>query len=406
MDFERELRHVIRTEANRPIGSVGDVDSLLDRVRTAAQRRRRNRAVGSTVAVLAFLGAATAISLPHSWSPSEHDQAAATSKTSRAAGANSAPGTTKAEASLSGLQVLSVTATDSQTFWVLGKSGCGGSHCSVVEGTTNGGAGFTPLAAPPTRVGYPITSGTVNGLRFAYGGTDGWAFGGALWATHNGATSWAPVRVGEPGDHVVELEVWRTNAYAVLAHRDESVDLLRTTVGSDNWKPVRTGLSLTDAAGGLAVSDNFVVLLARDRDKTVLASGVAGAWAEQDVPCPDGSPTISANKDSLWLLCAGSDPRAYTSSDAGATWNPVKLTLSWADVIAARGPDQAAVASSYQVEMLEGNSDRVVEVPSFAAYAVYMGFTDDKTGYLVLNDGSLLRTSTSGLQWSPVRLSR
>jgi hypothetical protein len=135
-----------------------------------------------------------------------------------------------------------------------------------------------------------------------------------------------------------------------------------------------------------------------------LASGAGGGWTAQDIPCPHGAPTISANKDSLWLLCSGSDPHAYTSLDTGATWNQVGLRLSWADVIAARGPDQAAVASSYAVDVLEDGSQRVVSLPSFAAYAVYMGFTNDSTGYLVLNDGSLLRTSTSGLEWRRVSL--
>jgi hypothetical protein len=55
--------------------------------------------------------------------------------------------------------------------------------------------------------------------------------------------------------------------------------------------------------------------------------------------------------------------------------------------------------------MLDGGSGQVANLPSSAAaYAVYAGFTDEKTGYLILNDGSLLRTSTGGLQWVPVRL--
>jgi hypothetical protein len=406
MDLEQQIRRAIGTEANRRVAAVGDVESMLDRVRSGARRRRRNRAIGGTVAVLAVVSGAVGIVQTGDLLSSHDVQVADTPRTSGSHGTSTATSTAQATAgSLSGLQVLSMTATDPRTFWVLGSSGCARPRCLTIEGTSNGGAGFTRLATPPSRVGPPTTSTTVSGLRFASGGTDGWAFGGALWATHNGGASWVPVELGAPDDRVVELEVWRTTAYAVLAHGDRTVDLFSASVGSDNWKPVRTSLWLTDAAGGLAVSDSLVAFLAHHGDRTVLASGTTAGWTEQHIPCPLGAPNISANKDSLWLLCSSPDPRAYTSPDAGATWSRVAITLGSADVIAARGPDRAVVASSREVEVLAGGSGQVAYLPSStAAYAVYTGFTDDKTGYLVLNDGSLLRTSNSGLEWKPVRL--
>lgn len=406
MDLEQQLRQHIRADANRQAGAVGDVESMLGRVKTGARRRQRRRAIGGTVAALAVVSGAAVIAQPGDLLPSHSVQVAGTPSTSASRGTptatSSAQGTT---GSLSGLKVLSVTAIDPQTFWVLGSSGCSQPRCLTIAGTSDGGGGFTRLNSPESAVGLPATGSSVSGLRFASGGTDGWAFGGGLWATHNGGVGWAPVEFGAPRDQVVELEVWRTTAYAVLTHGDRTIDLLRAPIDSDHWTPVRTGLSLTDAAGGLAVSDNLVAFLARHGNRTVLASEVAGIWTAQDIPCPRGAPTISANRDSLWLLCSGSAPRAFTSADAGATWQPVAVTLGSADVIAARGPDRAVVASAHEVEVLDGHSVQVASLPSNAgAYAVYTGFTDDKTGYLILNDGSLLRTSTSGLDWEPVRL--
>jgi hypothetical protein len=407
MDLEGQLRQRIRADANRPIGAAGELESMLERVKTGARRRRRNRAIGGTVAVLAVVSGAALIVQPGALLPSHNVQVAGTPSTSRSSHTPTATASTEGTVgSLSGLQALSVTATDAQTFWVLGSSGCGQPRCLTIDATSDGGSAFSRLGTPPSRVGLPMTASTVSGLRFDSGGTNGWAFGGGLWATHNGGAGWAHVAFGAPDDRVVALEVWRTTAYAVLAHGDGTLDLLSASTGSDNWNPVGTGLLLTDAAG-LAVSDTFVAFLARHGDRTVLASGVAGVWREQHIPCPLGAPNISANKDSLWLLCSGSDPRVYTSPDAGATWNRVDVTLSSADVIAARGPDRAVVASAHEVEVLDGGSGQVANLPSSAAaYAVYTGFTDDKTGYLILNDGSLLRTSTGGLDWAPVRLPR
>jgi hypothetical protein len=379
---------------------------VLDRVKTGARRRQRHRAIGGTVAVLAVVSGAALLIQPVDLLPSHDVQVAGTPSTSASPGRPTSTSSTQTTTrSLSGLHVLSVTANDSQTFWVLGSSGCGRPRCLRIDGTSDGGAGFTRLNSPASTVGLPATGNSVSALRFASGGTNGWAFGGSLWATHDGGVGWAPVEFGAPRDRVVELEAWRTTAYAVLTHGDGTVELLRAPVDSDHWTPVGTGLSLNDAAGGLAVSDTFVAFLARQGDRTVLASEVAGVWAAQHVPCPRGAPTISANKDSLWLLCSGSEPHTYTSPDGGATWQPVAVTLSSADVIAARGPDRALVSSAHEVEVLDGGSGQVANLPSSAAaYAVYAGFTDEKTGYLILNDGSLLRTSTSGLQWVPVRL--
>lgn len=406
MDLEGQLRHSIRADAHRPAGEVGDVESMLGRVKTGARRRQRHRAIGGTVAVLAVVSGAAVIAQPGDLFPSHNVQVAGTPSTSASHGTPTSTSSTQGiTGSLSRLQVLSVTATDPQTFWVLGSSGCGRPRCLTIDGTSDGGAGFTRLNAPSSEVGLPATGSTVSALRFASGGTNGWAFGGSLWATHDGGVGWAPVEFGAPRDRVVELEAWRTTAYAVLTHGDGTSQLLRAPIDSDHWTPVATGLSLNDAAGGLAVSDTFVAFLARQGHREVLASDVAGVWTAQHIPCPRGAPTISANRDSLWLLCSGSDPHAYTSPDGGATWQPVAVTLSSADVVAARGPDRALVASAHEVEVLDGGSGQVANLPSSAAaYAVYAGFTDDQTGYLILNDGSLLRTSNSGLAWAPVRL--
>jgi photosystem II stability/assembly factor-like uncharacterized protein len=400
---ERSLREALR---ELPPPEV-DIDGVLSRVHAGAGRRRRSRMAFGAVAVLAVVtGVAWAVQptdLAHGGT-----QAAGPSTSLPASGGTTAPTTAPTPA----VAVLSVTASSPDTFWVLGSTGCPRTDCATIQRTDTAGRTFTPLAVPSgAMVTRSATTGSISNLRFDHDGVDGWAYGGGLWSTHDAGQSWQPV--GFQGfrraDQIVALEVWASSAYALLRHPDGTVDLLRSDVADDNWRAVDTGLRISDAAGGMALSDGIVTFLADAGAGGIsLVSGVNGRWAARALPkaCSARTPRISATFDSLWLLCAGTSPTAYSSVDAGATWTRAAAPLPAADVIAACDAGHAVVASSTEVTTISP-AGRVQTVPvdsHGATRPLYAGFTDTETGYVVFDNGYLLRTDAGGASWSQVDL--
>jgi photosystem II stability/assembly factor-like uncharacterized protein len=398
--LERSLREAL---LELPPPEV-DTEGVLSRVHAGAGRRRRSRVAFGAMAVLAVVtGIAWAVQPTDLAHGGTH--VAGPSTSSPASGGT----TTPTSAPTPAVAVLSVTASSPDTFWVLGSTGCPRTDCATIQRTDTAGKTFTPLAVPSgATVTRSATTGSISNLRFDHDGVDGWAYGGGLWSTHDAGQSWQPVAFHRT-DRIVALEVWASSAYALLRHRDGTVDLLRSDVADDNWSVIDTGLRTSDAAGGMALSDGIVTFLARVRSGgTSLVSGVNGRWAARALPkaCSAGAPRISATFDSLWLLCAGTSPTAYSSDDAGATWTRAAAPLPAADVIAARDAGHAVVASSTEVSAISpGGQVHTTPVDSHgAARPLYAGFTDPDTGYVVFDNGYLLRTDAGGASWSQVEL--
>ena len=396
--LEHSLRHALR---ELPPPEV-DTEGVLGRVHAGAGRRRRSRMAFGAVAVLTVVtGVAWAVQPTDLAHGGTHVAGPSTSLP--ASGGTTATTTAPTPA----VAVLSVTANSPDTFWVLGTTGCPATHCATIQRTDTAGRTFTPLTVPSgATVTRSATTGSISNLRFDHDGVDGWAYGGSLWSTHDAGQSWQPVALHR-ADQIVALEVWASSAYALLRHPDGTVDLLRSGVADDSWRVVDTGLRTSDAAGGMALSDGIVTFLAdAGSGGTSLVSGVNGHWADWALPkpCSARTPRISATFDSLWLLCGGTSPTAYSSVDAGATWTRAAGRLPAANVIAARDAGHAVVASSTEVSAISPDG-RVQAVPvdsHGATSPVYAGFTDPDTGYVVFDNGYLLRTDAGGASWSQV----
>ena len=92
-------------------------------------------------------------------------------------------------------------------------SSCGG-PCTAVAGTHDYGVGWTAIGAPPAAP--PNGSSGVSQIRFL-GLHNGWAFGPALYATHDGGHTWTAI-TGLRG-RVIDLATVGHRAFAVVAHR-------------------------------------------------------------------------------------------------------------------------------------------------------------------------------------------
>jgi hypothetical protein len=130
----------------------------------------------------------------------------------------------------------SFTAISENDYWVLGSVPCVSGRCTAIVRTTDGGASFSSIHAPELQnVG---ASGSEATLRYA-DHDDGFAFvtgeGGAFYATHDGGTSWHPLRLRS----LIALSTGGGYVYAVSArctsNRCAGFRFARSPVSRDAW---------------------------------------------------------------------------------------------------------------------------------------------------------------------------
>ena len=347
-----------------------------EQIRKQARRRRARRAVlsaGSAGAAAVVIVLAV-VALPHvvpsvlhlKPNPAGNNSTAtirarssappATSPSPTAAATTpSSPVSSQAPAVPANFAATSVTFIGLQTGWVIGQAGppghCYTRYCTSVARTDDAGTTWHGVHAPIT--GPPDGGSGVSQIRFL-NQQDGWAFGPALWATHDGGRSWEHVPLG--GLRVLSLETVGSEAFAVLGRcTGTGIDfaagctrfaLYSSPMGSDDWAQV-PGVARVTAVGPSAGSASLA--LTQDQGywytpQGMLLSGpVSGtapwtAVSASALPClpgaaqPDGRPAggqlaASAPGD-LVLACPAASPTVpgsqlvttYVSSDGGATW--------------------------------------------------------------------------------------
>ena len=343
-------------------------------IKRRARRRKFRQAAVSAGALAAIIAAI--IVVPHVTSAlnvtrDNGSQAASGSGVSSGASArNSAMGSARPESSApaspspaslpahpyvpADFAATSVTFIGSDTGWVIGQAGapgqpCATNYCTSVARTDDAGktwyGGHAPVTGPPSGA-----SGVAQ-IRFL-NGSDGWAFGPGLFATHDGGHTWARVPTG--GYRVTDLETVGDRAFAVFAScsgtgtafaaQCTSFSLYSAAAGSDVWAavPGASGLS----AGGQAASASLVLtgrrgyllapggtLYAGPVDGSAwqpVGSGPAGGAScttgtAQQNGQPSGAMLAAADSSHLALACAiatgsGGGAQVFTSSDAGKDW--------------------------------------------------------------------------------------
>jgi hypothetical protein len=245
-------------------------------------------------------------------------------------------------------QPTSVTFVSTQVGAVIGQAGtpgdCATRYCTSLAGTSNYGASWYGVNAPVT--GPPDGSSGISQLRFL-NIRDGWAFGPALWVTHDGGGHWSPETM--PGLRVIDLETAGDLGFALLASCSgtgqdyaagcTSMSLYSSLATSDQWTPVPGPTQNLQAAAQLSSAS---LVLAAGRGYLLAASGElltgplnGSAWtvANQTVPClpgpggPAGQPPsvlLAADATTLVMVCTGRSQQTtmFQSSDGGASWSP------------------------------------------------------------------------------------
>lgn len=368
-------------------------------------------------------------------SPSPSADASASATASPAASTSNGPTGGPVPA---GFQPVSVTFASADDGWVLGTVPCTGSgtcDASIVR-TIDGGRTWTGIPAPQSGIvpqGETPGPDAVRGLRFA-DALDGWAFGPALFATHDGGATWRHVTLPGTGadSGVMALETSAGFVHAAFFDGTGAVVRIATSpVGQDAWTvspttvPVGAGpvphaqLVLHGAAGWLIEVDRTVVGGAR------LA---AGEWQAWQPPCLDanGPATLAAATErgvlaacdvGVWSTPTG--VHLYASADGGTTFveAAAKPPVSGLDGVAASGPGSSAivvagslsgVGSALVASFDGGRTWAATYTLKGAGSFSDVGFTTADQGVAIttsgVGEGRLLMTRDGGRSWSAVSI--
>jgi photosystem II stability/assembly factor-like uncharacterized protein len=329
---------------------------------------------------------------------------------------------------------VSFTAVSPSDYWLLGIAPCVGQagatgECPAVVRTTDGGATFVSLPAPPSPVAG--TSGVAT-LRFATL-LDGYAFGGPqapFWDTHDGGEHWS-----QPG--LAGVEAFGTGdgyAFAVTSACGtgscQGFELRRSPIGADDW----TVLPLPGAAASAAVIVSMAVhgpsvwlmvtlSTSTSPSKAIWRSTDSGAsFASEPAPCaPELAGTIQPSSTSvLWAVCpTGMMASAYRSVNGGGSWSPIATPQMPNSARIAPASDTVAVVAAPPTGLLrttDGGASFVRVTGHFPGIWAFVGFTDASTGsaLLVLStrasttphvpEEQLWRSTDGGVDWHQVTL--
>ena len=338
----------------------------------------------------------------------------------------------------------SVTFVSQGTGWVIGQAGipgqCATQYCTSVARTDDGGRHWYGVPAP--HIGPPDGSTGVSQIRFLEG-VNGWAFGPALWATHNSGRNWTAVPLG--GRRVLSLETVGGEAFAVLARCTGTGAqfaagctrfwLYSAPARSDNWTQVPGTGSISVPAGPASSA-------------TIVLAGTQGYWFAPDgrllsglvtqgaswspvgtsaLPCapgapqPDGRPSegqlAASGPRDLALACpGGAQPGGVrqeiisVSSDGGQSWHQQGvLNVDGAATSLAADGGVMALATTHCIDVSAdgGLTWRTAQRRPAGGFS-YVGLTSSSQGVAVPVETShhaVWFTYNAGQTWtlSPIR---
>jgi len=317
--------------------------------------------------------------------------------------------------------------------WVLASTpgaDCGRPACATVFSTDLHGASGSwtdvgQLPAPPATSDNP-TKDSVSQLRFtkrADGIYDGWAYGNALWSTHDSGMSWSAA--DSPPGQVTQLESWGDYVYAGVSSPvvgDDTATLYRSPTGQDAWKALDVTPRGLASVQSLTAAKGVVGLIDGGTGHSVLylsANGVS--WHRERDACPTGfdpealstaSRTIDplTTTGSLWVTCTNltSTVIRFTDTTALGSWHSVlKDSFPRTVSVAARTPTTAFVAGAgvTGITMVSASKPPTpVPATGFGA-PLFFGFTNETNGYLLDSNGNIVSTTDGGATWSTYAVS-
>lgn len=320
-----------------------------------------------------------------------------------------------------GFDPVSFTAVSPNEYWLLGDAPCSNAVCTSIVRTTNGGASFVGIPAPPAPLGtagvgpqsgtaVATSAGGVNTLRFA-DPLDGYAYspgpGGAFWDTHDGGGHWAEPSF-LPGRVLLGFGTGAGYAFALVGSCADgscsSMVLERSPVSSDSWSPVDLPVP-AGAAPLVAMAvhgpDLWLSVSASQSQPNqllVVGTGSGGTFATYKSPCYSGlgGRLYATSAQVVWAVCpTGMLAGLWRSTDGGAQWQQLSSVgeLPNSAVLAPASDTTAVVAPSpegYLLRTTDGGATwEVVHAGSPGYSWAWAGFTDAATGAALEVSGSV-----------------
>jgi hypothetical protein len=233
-----------------------------------------------------------------------------------------------------GFEPVSMTFVSASEGWVLGTAPCAAQPCTSIVRTTDGGASWAGIPAPPVPLASNGPAGLSPGLsylRFA-NSLDGFAFGSQLWATEDGGATWQHVPL--PG-RIADLETAAGMVYAAVLDQNGAVTVYRSPAAGGAWTPV-PGLpaGVADPADTSPLSVGRITLHGTAAwiilGGQLYATQTGSSWVQEPVTCTPPHAMVSTaaySTQQLTLLCAGDSAMGsegkmvYSSADGGASFS-------------------------------------------------------------------------------------
>ena len=453
--FQRELRGTLDGLAREPapdrlVARVSEIPSREPSTWTSGIRHRLSGgsfasafgllAVGIAIVAVAILARPGAITPSVGASPTPTPLSSAAPTASTAPTASPAPTASSAAVATpspkpqgstvpKSFQPVSATFVSSADGWVLGSVPCSGGQCPAIVRTTDGGSTWSSINAPKTTIEVPggLTGKGISGLRFA-NGSNGWAFGPELWATHDGGTTWSRVTIaGLPATAAVAaLETARGTVHAVAYDGDTNFRIATSPIAADDWHlgnlrlPVGAGpvpqiqLVLAGDAGWVLQNDRTVVNGARL---------LAAAWQSWDPPCLDvtGPAVLAASTAThviavcdVGMMSTPQGEHLYVSNDGGVTFSTVGARMPINSAVALATPDGSTIVvagskstGAALVTSFDGGRTWPSTLSAGMVQIAQLGFTTRTQGLVITSDassgaGKMLMTHDGGRTWTRV----